>query len=157
MLHAYVLETDRKKEEIIGLLKDYKAIAVRQELALLEEYAAYCLLKAKSDFKSNANVAKEFRMEWMCRLACTKNINKAIDFCQMESGKVGILSEEGIPEAVLEKIGRPGKKSGKGQKAVLDENTEGKICSLYSIPKNSLAKYGLQGLLREKSAVSFLE
>ncbi|MFH0971654.1 MAG: hypothetical protein V1835_03745 [Candidatus Micrarchaeota archaeon] len=150
MLYFYTLETELKNEEIISAIKNYKAIAIRPELALLEEFISFSFAKAQEDFRKKINVANAFQIEWLCRIGCSRNIDKAIAFCKFDCNTVGIASKTPIPGRILKRIGKEAKLG-------LNRGIEGEIMRRYSITESSLVKYPLEGLLMEKCVVSFLE
>jgi tRNA threonylcarbamoyladenosine modification (KEOPS) complex Cgi121 subunit len=150
MLNFYSLKTHLKNEQIISAIKDYKAIAIRPEIGVLEEFISSCFERAKEDFTYKRNVAEKFQIQWLCRIACTRNIKKAIGFCEKKTNAITIISENEISFDILKSIGEE-------YKFELNQNAKEKLLKEYSIPKISLAKYEFQALLEEKSLISYLE
>lgn len=149
MLNICFLETHLKNEEIISAIKDYKAISTRAELGALKEFLGFCFEKAREDFGRKENAADDFAIEWLCRIACTRNIRKAKEFCEWKGGIVAIASGIRIPKKIISKIGRETGYS-------LSEEKISKLAGEYSIPENARKKYGLEGILEEKCVISFL-
>ncbi|MEK6953590.1 MAG: hypothetical protein AABX01_01170 [Candidatus Micrarchaeota archaeon] len=150
MPNFYFIKTRLKNKEIISSIKEYKAISIRPDLASLKGFISAALLAAKADFSRHENVANDFAVQWICRIACKRNINQALDFVMPKGDVVGIASENPLPKSVLSKMGLPIKYS--NSKTALQN-----IASEYSIPPKALEKYGLEDLLIEKSIVSMLE
>lgn len=150
MVHVYSLETDRKNEEIISSLKGYKAIVLIPEMAVFKGFLGFCFEKAGDDFSKKTNVANDFSLQWLCRVACSRNIKKSIELLRPDA-KIAIASEKAIPKNILEKIGL-GKKIPENSKKIIFQ-----IAKKYSIPEISLVKYDLEQLLIEKSITAFLE
>jgi tRNA threonylcarbamoyladenosine modification (KEOPS) complex Cgi121 subunit len=150
MVHFYFLETRLKNEEIISAIKDYKAISVRPELGALEGFVGFCFEKALEDFRRKENAADDFAIEWLCRIACTRNIRKAVEFCGWKGKVVAIASGRQIPKNKIPELGRE-------IKFALTEKIILRLAGEYAVPAASLKKYPLEEILVEKSAVSFLE
>ncbi len=150
MLYFYTLKSELKNEEIISAIKNYKAIAIRPELALLRVFISFGFGKAQEDFGKKKNAANAFPIEWLLRIACTRSIKKAIEFCTPDSDAIGVVGERPIPKKILAKIGRR-------YKTRLNGKMLGEVANQYGISRISLVKYPLEKLLEEKCIVSFLE
>ncbi|MBI5224585.1 hypothetical protein HY989_01825 [Candidatus Micrarchaeota archaeon] len=144
MLQIYCLNSNMKIEEIITCVKEYKAIVLRAELCLLKDFLGFCNRQAKQDFLDKTNIANQFELQWILRVACKKNIGQALDFTKPKNTKIAIVSEKAIPGKIIGKIGT----------ALEFENTDEmieKISQEFGITKAAKDKYPLEKLLIEKS------
>ncbi|MEK6843614.1 MAG: hypothetical protein AABY04_03935 [Candidatus Micrarchaeota archaeon] len=146
MLKFYCLESNLKIEEIITLVKEYKAIVLRGELAYLRDFIGFCNKQARKDFLEKTNIAKQFELQWILRIACKKNIGQALDFTKPRNGRIAIVCEKAIPGKIMGKIGIP----------LEIENTAKileKLSEEFGMTKAAKEKYPLEELLIEKSLV----
>ena len=150
MVHFCFLKTRLRNEEIISAIKDYKAISIRPELASLKGFIGFCFQKAEEDFVRKENVAKDFAIEWLCRIACTRNIGKAVEFCLREGEVAGIASKIKIPKRIIDAVGT-GVKFPNSRKALMVLRTD------YAIPAGVNKNLKFENILKEKCIVAFLE
>ncbi|MFH1750501.1 MAG: hypothetical protein ABH863_02380 [Candidatus Micrarchaeota archaeon] len=150
MLNFLFLDTRLDNGDIIRAVKDYKAISIRPELAALGHFVKFCHGLARKDFANGENAARDFALEWICRIACTRNIKRAAAFCDGKGGIVGIVSEGRIPEKTISVIG-------KRARFRMEGKTPAMLAKEYSLPERFGDAHLLQKMLVEKTIVSFFE
>lgn len=147
MLHAYFLKPALRPADVARELPQ-KALAVDPALASLPKFLSYTLSQTFKAFLSGQATARKFEVEWLCRLACTPQIEQGLQMTAFKD-RAGIASVEPIPKTRLEKWGTP--------LAYRFTPAEKKrLARLYHLPDSVVRRYGLEELLIEKSAVAFL-
>ena len=102
-MKIYFVELLKPLPEAIEKLVKFHAILTKPELGYSEKLLDYSHFIAYKSFRKK-NHAKTFELEWLSALACTNNIQKAVEFTR--PGKTAcIISPNKIEKNVLKSIG----------------------------------------------------
>jgi len=151
-MFVYFLRMKTNFDNAVKLLEascGFCHVVVKPELCFSEKFLRYTLFLAYKSFQAGAASAKTTNLEWLCRIAGTGNVSKALAFCLPEKNAgsvVGIASVQKIPSRTLGLVGTPARLNKKALK--------NKCALLFGIPKKLLARYSLEDLLVEKAALA---
>ncbi|MCX6767124.1 MAG: KEOPS complex subunit Cgi121 [Candidatus Micrarchaeota archaeon] len=151
-MFVYFIRTRTGFEDLVKLLEaecgpDFAVL--RPELCFSEKFLRYTLFLAYKSFQDNRASARTIGLEWLCRIAGTGNVSKALGFClpPKEKGAVaGIACAKKIPQKTLAAAGSEVKT---GLKALGK-----KAAAHFGVTKEALARYPLEDLLIEKAALA---
>lgn len=151
---VYLLETIPELEKIVSMLKQTgaNAVVLKPEFSIALKPINYAYFLAYKSFSQNTAVAREFGLEWISKLACTKNIGKALAFCLPKQKIVLLASGFPLEKEFLKKIGKQLKPS----KAV-NQVYRSKLTELYALGEKELVNYSLEDLIAEKIALNNIE
>ncbi|MCL5011617.1 MAG: hypothetical protein M1594_01850 [Candidatus Marsarchaeota archaeon] len=102
-MKVYFVKLKVPLSEALEKLKSFHAIVVKPELGYSEKLLDYSYFIAFKCFRKKTH-AKTLEMEWLKTLACTKSIERAVEFTKPEK-KACIASPVKINKSVLNLIG----------------------------------------------------
>ncbi len=152
MLSVYKSTASLEVNEVLGLVKKRhphaRAIVVRKELGLedLLYFSLFLALKAFQNRPAESH-ARSLELEWLCRLACTPNVSKALERTAPQGEEKVISSTVGFENKLKKKLGISGKKIN----AISDVKF---LSEFYGISEAALKNYSVLDLARERMAVA---
>ena len=152
MFPVYKAATGLEVNEMLKLVKkrhpQAQAIFVRNELGLedLLYFSLFLTLKAFQNRPAESH-AKSIGLEWLCRLACTPNVSKALVWTAPQGGEKVIASTVSFNDKLKKKLGI----SEKNRKSMPDVKF---LSEFYGISEAALENYSILELARERMAVA---
>lgn len=150
MFAVHSLKCSKPLEEILKHKGTF--IVISSEYAAVPRFVEYAFIQAFKTFEKGQNTAKSINLEWLSKLAMTKNVSNAVNFTKPSGNEVCLAAMNCFEtEAELEKIGKKVKLSEKFRQKAGKTLTE-----KYAVPAKALNAYKLEDLLIEKAAVENL-
>ncbi len=147
MYSICLLRSNCSIEEFVKAMPvDSHFVVLRPEYVCVFRFVEYAFIQAFKTFEAHGT-AKNLSLEWLCRVALSKNVSKALSFTKPEKSTWCVACVN-LEKKQLEKFGKveaPSKKFCVSSAKFLVE--------LYGVPKKALELYSLQDLLIEKAAV----
>ncbi len=154
MFSLHLLYSSLSPDEILAKLKPLKksssaAIILRSESAIVPRFVEYAFIQAFKSFEQGTQSANHIELEWLCKLAVTKNVSNALDKTRPTS-KCFVLATINLPLSTeqLYKIGAPCCAS-----PSLQKSAEKFLKERYEITNAALENYSLEEMLIENAAV----
>ncbi|MGB9577139.1 MAG: hypothetical protein ACP5IG_03080 [Candidatus Micrarchaeia archaeon] len=153
-MQVLFLESDLKQAELVAELRkslEGPFIVVKPELGIFPRFLKYCLFSTYKSFQEERAPAKDFALSWLCFVACTPKIDKALALTAPRKNVFAVVSES--PAHVTARIGREIRfPSSARERAKAEEE----VAREYDVSKAALENYCVEDLLIEKAAVSLL-
>ncbi|MBI4406742.1 hypothetical protein HY571_02405 [Candidatus Micrarchaeota archaeon] len=148
MYSICLLRSNNSIDEFVKAMPaDSYFVVLRPEYVCVPRFVEYAFIQAFKTFETGRQTANTISLEWLAKLALTKNVSKALFVTKPEKG-LWCVACINLEKKALEKFGkfkRPGKE--------FCEKAGKKLVTLYNIPKKALEVYSLEDLLIEKAAV----
>ena len=154
MFSLNLLYSGLQPDEVLAKLKPLRtsssaAIVIRWEYAIAPRFVEYAFLQAFKSFESGSNSSNNIELEWLCKLAVTKNVANALDKTRPTS-KCLVLATANLHLSLQQlcKLGAPCCKS-----PFLKVEAEKFLKTRYGITESALENYSLEEMLIETAAV----
>ena len=161
MFAVHLLKCSKPTEEILKHSGTF--VLISKEYSVVPRFVQYAFLQAFKTFETGRQTAKTLNLEWLAKLAMTKNVSNAVNFTKPFSlEKKSLLAQKKVElalacvncfetDAELAKVGEKLKET-----ASFVQNAESTLREKYSISAKALEVYKLEDLLIEKAAVETL-
>ena len=147
MFAIHLLKGSKPLEEMLKHKGTF--VVISKEYVCVSRFVEYAFTQAYKTYAKGQNTAKTLSLEWLCKLAQTKNVISAVNFTKPNGKEVCLASVNCFETpAELEKIGTELAIT----KAFRQEAFE-TLIEKYAIPAKALEVYKLEDLLIEKAAV----
>ncbi len=123
-------------------------IVIRSEYACVPRFVQYAFLQAYKSYVAGAGVAKSLSLEWLCKLALSKNVSSAVNFTKPVESAACLASVNCFENGEWKKFSTPIKVEKRYFKAF-----EKTLIDKYCISEKALSVYSLEDLLIESAAV----
>jgi len=154
MFSLYLLYSSLSPDEILAKLKLLKksssaAIIVRSEYAVVPRFVEYAFIQAFKSFEQGTSNANHIELEWLCKLAVTKNVSNGLDKTRPTSKCFALATINlSLSAEQLCKIGAPCCAT-----PSLQKSAEKFLKERYEITEAALKNYKLEEMLIETAAV----
>ena len=128
-------------------------VVVKPELGILPRFLRYTLFSTYKSFQQERAPAKDFALSWLCFIACTPKIDRALKFAAPDGKRIAIACEDELSPAALAQLGPLASFADDGKWRAAAEK---RLAEMYGLSRAALANYSLEDLLIEKSAVALL-
>ena len=149
-MKTYFLEYAHSLDETILLLKKTGAplfILTKPEIGFFERFLKYTLFLTYKSLQQESQLQPSIL--WLCKIACTNNIDYALKFTRPLKNKAALTSEEELSENTLAALGRPytptAEERRKAEKAMQKQ---------FEFSDAALKEYSLEDLMIERAAVA---
>ncbi|NYZ75191.1 hypothetical protein H0O03_02915 [Candidatus Micrarchaeota archaeon] len=150
-MKTYFVECAHSLDETIRLLRKTQAspfVLTTPEIGFFERFLKYTLfLTYKSLQQESASLRPDIL--WLCKIAGTKNIDRALEFTRPTGKKVALTSEEELSASALAAVGKTFEPTAAERK-----KAEKTLQKKFEVSDAALKEYALEDLLIEKAAVA---
>ncbi|HII38540.1 TPA: hypothetical protein HA318_00870 [Candidatus Micrarchaeota archaeon] len=152
-MKTYFIQLAHSSEDALKLLKKTRAppfVITRTELGFFPRFLKYSLFSTYKSFQNDEpTAARTLGLAWLCKIACTKNIDRTLELTKPNGGKAAITSEDELPPESIALTGTVYEPTATERKAA-----EKTLQKLFEITDAALEEYALEDLLIEKAAVA---
>ena len=117
------------------------------EIGFLERFLKYTLFLTYKSLQQESPLRPDIL--WLCRIACTNNIDRALDFTKPAGKKVVLTSEEELSKSTIAAVGKAYEPTAAERK-----EAEKTLQKKFGLSDAALKEYALEDLLIEKAAVA---
>ncbi|MEW5955070.1 MAG: hypothetical protein AB1626_00850 [Candidatus Micrarchaeota archaeon] len=148
-MKTYFLDCAHSLDETIRLLRKTQAspfILTRPEIGFFQRFLKYTLFLT---YKSLQQETRSPDLLWLCKIAGTSNIDRALEFTKPLGRKVALTAEDELSAGTLAAVGKTYAPSDAERR-----KAEKTLQKIFEVSDAALKEYALEDLLIEKAAVA---
>ncbi len=151
MFTIHLLNVNSSIDDVVKMKTASNAyfVVISAEYVCVPRFVQYAFLQAFKTFETGQQTAKTLNLEWLAKLAMTKNVSNAVNFTKPSGKEMCLVAVNCFEkEGEIMKIGAP-----LNLTTQFSEKAERTLAEKYNISAKALEVYKLEDLLIEQAAV----